>query len=174
LTDTLLRLGAIGAAILGLAAQYAWGEVMTDRVGRFSIDFPGRAQESSQRVQTQAGIVVAHVFTYKAMSGNSYTVAYSDYPDGSMANAAADGIYEGVINGAMGQTGGTLKSSSAVQSNGVKGREAVFASADQKSVLRSRYYLTGDRLYQIAYEGKPGSETGKDVVGFLDSFHILR
>jgi len=173
LANILLRLGAICAAILGLAAHYAWGEVLTDRAGRFSADFPGRAQETSQRVDTQAGAVVAHVFTYRA-TGSSYTVAYSDYPNGSMANAVPDGVYEGVINGAMGQTGGTLKSSSSVQSSGVTGREAVFVSADQKSVLRSRYFLTGDRLYQVAYEGSPGSETGKAVVGFLDSFHILR
>jgi hypothetical protein len=174
LTNILLRLGAICAAVLGLAAHYAWGEVLTDRAGRFSVDFPGHAQEQSQRVDTQAGAVVAHIFTYKGTTGGSYTVVYSDYPNGSMTNAVPDGVYEGVINGAMGQTGGTLKSSSSVQSGGVTGREAVFASADQKSVLRSRYFLAGDRLYQVAYEGSPGSETGKAVVGFLDSFHILR
>lgn len=174
-TDTLLRLGAICAAILGLAAHYAWGDVLTDRVGRFSVNFPGRAETSTQRVETQAGTVLAHIFTYRpTMGGSTYTVVYSDYPDGAMANTVPDSVYEGVINGAMGQTGGTLKSSTAVQAGGVSGREAVFQSADQKTALRTRYFLTGDRLYQIAYEGSPGSETGKDAVAFFDSFHILR
>jgi hypothetical protein len=170
----LLRLGAICAAVLGLAAHYAWGEVLTDRVGRFSADFPGRPETSTQRVETQAGAVIAHIFTYRSMGGTTYTVVYSDYPDGSMANTPPDSVYSGVINGAMGRTGGTLKGTNAVTSDSVPGREALFVSPDQKNVLRSRYFLVGDRLYQIGFEGSQGSETGKGAVGFLDSFRILK
>ncbi|MGE5538720.1 MAG: hypothetical protein ACM30I_08870 [Gemmatimonas sp.] len=173
-TEMLLRFGAICAAVMGLAAHYAWGDVLSDRTGRFSADFPGRAATSTQTVATEAGPAIAHIYSHRSTRGTTYTVVYSDYPAGALAGAKPESVYEGIINGAMGQSGGSLKSSSAVRSDGVTGREAVFESADGKTAVRARYFLTGDRLYQVAYEGAPGSEAGKDVVAFLDSFQILR
>jgi hypothetical protein len=173
-TEILLRLGVICAAVLGLAAHYAWGEVLTDRDGRFSANFPGRPTTSLQTVATDAGPTIAHIFENHVPQGAIYTVVYSDYPAGAMSKTMPEGVYEGAINGVMGQTGGTLRSSTAITAGGVPGREAVIDATQRKSMFRVRFFLTGDRLYQVAYEGSPGSETGKDAVGFLDSFNILR
>jgi hypothetical protein len=173
-TDILLRLGAICAAVLGLAAHYAWGDVISDSTGRFSANFPGRVETSTQSIATQAGPAIAHIFTHRDPRGTTYTVVYSDYPSGSMANASPDQVYEGVIRGTVDQTGSTMKSSSPVSTAGISGREAMFESRDRRSALRARYFLTGDRLYQVACEGSPGSETARNAVAFLDSFHIIR
>jgi hypothetical protein len=171
-TDILLRLGAICAAMLGLAAHYAWGDVLSDREGRFMANFPGRAATALQTIATDTGPVIAHIYEHRNPQGAVYTIAYSDYPQGAMIRTSPEGVYEGVINGAMGQTGGTLKSSTAITSDGISGREAVFDTRD--TAIRARFFLRGDRLYQIAYQGSPGSETGREAVGFLDSFRILR
>jgi hypothetical protein len=173
-TDIILRFGAICAAILGLAAHYAWGDVLNDRDGRFSANFPGRPTPSLQTVTTDAGPTIAHIFENHGPQGAIYTVVYSDYPAGAMSTKTPDGVYEGAINGVMGETGGTLKSSTAVTAGGVPGREAVIDAPQRKTMFRVRFFLSGDRLYQVAYEGPPGSETGKDAVAFLDSFRIPR
>jgi hypothetical protein len=172
--EVILRFGAIAAAALGLASHYAWGDVVSNRDGRFSIDFPGKVIESTQTVDTSAGPATAHIYQHTAGGKATYTALYSDYPPGSIAGSSVEAIYEGAINGALGKAGGTLRSSTTIEVSGVVGREAVFDAPSTKESVRVRYFLVGDRLYQVAYDGPQGSETGKDATMFLDSFKILR
>ena len=173
-TQVLLRIGAIAAAVVGLAAHYAWGDVLTNHDGRFTVSFPGKVTESTQTIDTKKGVVVAHIYSYQASNSVTYTALYSDYPAGSVGQMPAETIYDGAINGAIGQAGGTLKSSTIVEANGVVGREAVFDAPSQRESVRVRYFLIGDRLYQVAYDGPAGSESGKDANAFLESFKIAR
>lgn len=93
---------------------------------------------------------------------------------GSVGRSLAETIYDGAINGAIGQAGGTLKSSTKVDAGGLVGREAVFYAPGQKESVRVRYFLVGDRLYQVAYDGPAGSESGKEASTFLESFKMVR
>ena len=127
-------------------AHYAWGDVLTNRDGRFTVNFPGKAVVSTQSVNTQKGVAVAHIYTYQGSNRTTYTALYSDYPAGSVGQSPAETIYDGAINGALGQAGGTLKSSSKIESNGLVGREAAFDAPSQKESVRVRYFLIGDRL----------------------------
>jgi hypothetical protein len=172
--EVILRCGAIAAAAFGLASHYAWGDVVSNRDGRFAVDFPGKVIESVQTVDTSAGPASAHIYQHTAGGKATYTALYSDYPPGAIGGSAAEAIYEGAINGALGKAGGTLRSSSKIETSGVAGREAVFDAPDKKESVRVRYFLVGDRLYQVAYDGPQGSEAGKDATTFLDSFKILR
>lgn len=174
LADGLLRFGAILAAVIALAAQYAWGDVVSDRDGRFSVDFPGKASESIETVPTKAGTAKVHVFSVKGAGRTTYTALYSDYPAGSIGRSPADAIYEGAINGAVSQAGGTVESKTKITNSGIAGREAIFDSPDKAEAMRVRYFLVGDRLYQVAYHGPRGSEDGKNATEFLDSFKIVR
>lgn len=174
-TDNFIRIGAILAAVIGLASHYAWGDVIKDSSGHFTVNFPAKASESTQTVDTKAGAAKVHV--YQADGDNksiTYTALYSDYPSGSIGRSPADTIYDGAINGAIGEGGGKVLSNTKVSNGTIAGREAVFASADQAETMRVRYFLVGDRLYQVAYHGPKGSETGKDATTFLDSFKIAR
>lgn len=173
-TQVLLRIGAIVAAVVGLAAHYAWGDVLTNRDGRFTVNFPGKATESTQTINTQKGVAVAHIYTYQGPNRATYTALYSDYPSGSVGKSLPETIYDGAINGAIGQAGGTLKSSTKLEAGGLVGREAVFDAPGQKECVRVRYFLVGDRLYQVAYDGPAGSEGGKEASTFLESFKIAR
>jgi len=171
--DSVIRIGAILAAVIGLASHYAWGDVVSDSDGRFTINFPAKASESTQTVDTKAGKAQVHV--YRAEGDNkaiTYTALYSDYPSGSIARSPADAIYDGAIKGAVGQGGGKVVSNAKVSNGTVAGREAVFSSPDQAETMRVRYFLVGDRLYQVAYHGPKGSETSKTATTFLDSFKI--
>ncbi len=173
-TQVLIRIGTIAAAVVGLAAHYASGDVLTNQDGRFTVNFPGKATESTQRINTQKGVAVAHIYKYQASNRATYTALYSDYPPGSVGPSPAETIYDGAINGALGQANGTLKSSTKVEANGLVGREAVFDAPSQKESVRVRYFLIGDRLYQVAYNGPTGSESGKNANAFLESFKIAR
>ena len=60
----LLRIGAIVAAVVGLAAHYAWGDVLTNHDGRFTVNFPGKATETTQTINIEKDVAVAHIYTY--------------------------------------------------------------------------------------------------------------
>ena len=137
-SDTLIRFFAIAAAVIGLAAHYAWGDVMSNRDGRFSIDFPAAAEESTQTVTTKAGTATVHIFRAQGPDRATYTALYSDYPPGSIGRSPADAIYDGAINGAVGQSGGTLRSTQKLDANGVPGREAIYQSPPQSEAVRVR------------------------------------
>lgn len=173
--DNFIRIGAILAAAIGLASHYAWGDVINDNSGHFTVNFPAKASVSSETVDTRAGKAQVHL--YRAEGDNkaiTYTALYSDYPAGSVGRSPADAIYDGAINGAIGEGGGKVVSNNKISNGTVAGREAVFSSPDQAETMRVRYFLVGDRLYQVAFHGPKGSEGSKDATTFLDSFKIVR
>lgn len=169
--DILLRVSAITATLLALAANLAWGDTMASRDGRYSIDFPGPAQESTQTVTTGAGPTTAHILSYRSRKAE-FTALYSDYPPGAVEGMPADRVYAGAIDGAVRGSGGKLRSSVAVQAGNVAGREAVFDAPNGAETVRVRYFLVGSRLYQLMYDGPKGSEKQPEATDFLNSFQL--
>jgi hypothetical protein len=171
LADILIRFGAISATLLALAANLAWGDTVANKAGQFSVNFPGPVKESTQNVDTSAGTATAHILSYRSREA-IYTALYSDYPAGAVGKAPVDVVYAGAINGAVQKAGGTLRSSTPIQVGNITGREAVLDAPSKAETVRVRYFLVGDRLYQVMYDGPTGTEKSPQAMSFLDSFQI--
>ena len=172
LTESILRFGAAWAALLALTANLAWGDTVTSRDGGFMVNFPGPVRETTQIVDTSAGKATAHIMSYQAPNQTVYTAVYSDYPPGAVGQSPVDAIYAGAISGAVQKAGGTLRSSTPINIDNVTGREAVLETPDKRETVRVRYFLVGDRLYQVMYDGPAGSEKSSDAINFLNSFKL--
>lgn len=169
--DILLRVSAITATLLALAANLAWGDTMASRGGRYSVDFPGPAWESSQTINTSAGPTTAHILSYRSREAE-FTALYSDYSPGAVQRMPVDLVYAGAIEGAVKGAGGKLRSSAPVQVGNVTGREAVFDAPNGSETVRVRYFLVGSRLYQLMYDGPKGTERRPKATHFLNSFEL--
>lgn len=171
LADILLRFSAVSATLLAFAASLAWGDTVASKDGHYSANFPGPAKESTQTVTTDSGPTTAHILTYQTPKA-IFTALYSDYPPRAVGRVPVDVVYAGAIDGAARKAGGTLRSSVPIQVESVTGREAVFDAPNKTETVRVRYFLVGNRLYQVMYDGPSGTEKSQEATNFLNSFHL--
>jgi hypothetical protein len=156
-------------------------ETLVDDAGRFVVSLPKPVQRGSQQVPTKVGTIAMNMVYYDG-GAIAYMIIYCDYPAGSVAQSGGpDKVCENASNGAVQNVNGTIRTSSPYQLGDVKGLEIVadIPSKDPKvpanaSVARLRFFVVGDRLYQVMYIGPTGTETNIKAVTFLDSFRLTR
>ena len=156
-------------------------ETLVDDAGRFVVSLPKPVQRDSQQVPTKVGKIAMNMVYYDG-GAIAYMIIYCDYPAGSVASSGGpEKVCANASNGAVQNVNGTLRTSSAWQLGDVKGLEIVadIPSKDPQvpanaSVARVRFFVVGDRLYQVMYIGPTGSETGPKAVAFLNSFRLTR
>ena len=162
-------------------AVEAKSEITVDDAGRFLANFQGAVQRGSQLVDTAVGKIAMNMVYYDG-GAVAHMVIYCDYPAGSVAQSGGpDKVCQNASDGAVKSVNGTVRTSSSYQLGDVKGLEvtADIPAKDPKvpadaSVARLRFFVVGDRLYQVMYIGPTSTETSPKAVAFLDSFRLTR
>jgi hypothetical protein len=167
-------------------AQHKLAEVLKtlptlDDAGRFIATFGGAIQRGSQPVDTAVGKITMNMVYYDG-GAIAHMVIYCDYPAGSVASSGGpDKVCANASDGAVKSVNGTVRTSSPYQLGDSNGLEVVadIPSKDPKapagaSVAKLRFFVAGDRLYQVMYIGPTSSETSPEAVAFLDSFRLTR
>jgi hypothetical protein len=152
-----------------------------DDAGRFVATFEGAVQRGSQPVDTAVGKIAMNMVYYDG-GAVAHMVIYCDYPAGSVASSGGpDKVCANASDGAVKNVNGTIRTSSPYQLGDSNGLEVVadIPPKDPKdpasaSVARLRFFVVGDRLYQVMYIGPTGTETTIKAVTFLDSFRLTR
>jgi hypothetical protein len=156
-------------------------ETLVDDAGRFVVSLPKPVQRGSQAVDTAVGKIAMNMVYYDG-GAIAYMIIYCDYPAGSVASSGGpDKVCANASNGAVQNVGAKIRTSASYQLGDVKGLEVVadIPSKDPKdaasaSVARLRFFVVGDRLYQVMYIGPAGTDTSPKAVAFLDSFRLTR
>jgi hypothetical protein len=164
-----LRLGGTLASlwlvlVVGLRAEL----VMNDE-GRYAIDM-GAPQ---QRSQTE-GTPVIYMMLHEEGDTAAYIASYNDLPPGSGAKMELIELYKDAMQANLRSTNSDVVSSGECQLGDVKGWEFTSLTKDGKLASHGRYYLVGDRFYQVVYMGRKDSENSEECRHFLDSFRLLR
>jgi flagellar hook-basal body complex protein FliE len=152
-----------------------------DDAGRFVAIFLGAVQRGAQPVDTAVGKITMNM-VYHDGGAIAHMVIYCDYPAGSVASSGGpDKVCANASDGAVKNVNGTVRTSSPCQLGDINGLEVVadIPSKDPKvpadaSVARLRFFVVGDRLYQVMYIGPAGTETTMKALTFLDSFRLTR
>jgi hypothetical protein len=151
-----------------------------DDAGRFVATFLGAVQRGSQPVDTAVGKIAMNMVYYDG-GAVAHMVIYCDYPAGSVASSGGpDKVCANASDGAVKNVNGTIRTSSPYQLGDSNGLEVIadIPPKDPKdpasaSVARLRFFVVGDRLYQVMYIGPAGTETTMKALTFLDSFRLL-
>lgn len=147
-------------------------ETVVDDAGRFVATFPGAVQRSSQLVDTSFGKLTQSLVYYDGGT-IAFMIGFNDYPANSVSQSGGpEKVCENASDGVVKSLKGTLRTASSCKTGDVTGREIVF-DAPTNDVDRARFFVVGDRLYQILYIG-PSGETDPAVTAFLDSFRLTR
>lgn len=173
-----MRLLAALVALIALSAataQDAKPYELKSKDGKFTVVFPAKPAESSQKVPlkgTDKEIVVTNNVVEVGKSA-AYIVAYNDYPAGVLG---ADGkkALEGVRDGNMGANSKLLEDKSGTYGDAkLPMREFTFTKMNL--FFRNKLILDGNRLYQIMVvsdnEKELTSETAKK---YYESFALTK
>jgi hypothetical protein len=149
-------------------------DTTVDDAGRFAANFPGPIKRSSQPVDTTAGKIDMNM-VYTDAGAVDYMVIYCDYPAGSVARSGGrSAVLNNAAKGAVENVKGTIRTKNDFRLGDVLGLEIIADMPDSKLVARARFFVVGDRLFQVLYVGLPDTEIGKDCLDFIDSFRLLR
>ena len=140
--------------------------------GRFSIAFPGApATDTIQDVGSC--IATRHEYRFKER-GRVWTASYQDCkPAGRVADLGHTYILKNAILGLLKAVKGELRSEDPVEIGVLQGREIVVA-VPGNLILRERFFIEGDRIYQLMYVGPFGSQDEPAVDAFFASFRVMR
>lgn len=135
--------------------------------GGFAVKMPGQPKLEQQRVEGTN--TATNIYGIQQGSRN-FVVSYHEYPADIIKRTSADKLLTGVERNTAEAVKGTVRADRNMVIGGHQAREAVIDSGTQ--TMKARYVLAGNRLYQVIFTGEKGSENGRDVATFLNSFRL--
>ncbi|HET6330431.1 MAG TPA: hypothetical protein VFF76_06535 [Holophagaceae bacterium] len=162
-------------------AAAAKSETVMDDVGRFVATFPGPVQRRSQQVDTAVGKIPMNM-VFVDHTAEVYMIIYCDYPEGSVARSGgAESVCSNARDGAVKNVNGKVRTSTSCRIGELNGLEVVAdippkdpKTAGAPSASRLRFFVVGDRLYQLMYIGPNGTEASTEAMAFLNSIRLTR
>ncbi len=164
---------SLGLIILLLTACSGTQEFKSDS-GKFSVQVPKPLAESVQTTDTQSGKMQQHVFTAD-VGKTTYLVAYVDYPSESVKGDPQNVINLAIMDAVTNVTG-QLVSTKDITVQGNPGKEIFlesFAQDGQAVHTKGRFFMVGNRLYQVMGLANRGEADFTAIDSFLNSFKIL-
>jgi hypothetical protein len=139
--------------------------------GGFEITMPGSPTETKKTVKTATGQL--HVTVHSAEGKNEalFVVSYTDFTDADLKEGSVKKRLNNARDGAIGNTGGKLRSEEDIENSGIPGREIIIEK-DGAVIVKMRLFLVKRRLYQVMVLGSGPDYSSKEVKMFLDSFHL--
>jgi hypothetical protein len=153
------------AGLADSVRAYDWNTV-TSQEGNFSALFPGKTEE----VTRNQLFLKVHGLACE-MRNSAYSVLYIDYPQRLHISPTAQ-FFEGARNGALGK-GGKLLQERPISIEGYEGREIQVEQGSSKAFIIDRYFLAGNRLYQVMVVVPSENQSSTNIPFFLNSFSLL-
>jgi len=164
-------------AVLALAAcalELDWRELSVPQ-GGFAVLLPGKASREARTLNTTVGAVTMTMYAFSLKRG-TMAVAYADYPAGALAGEHGREQLDAERDALLRNIGASSHSEEQVLVGGLPGRQiyAEGRTGTRSALLKARFVVAGNRLYQIAYVGARGAVAMADIDMFLSSFRLLR
>jgi len=169
-----LRFFIACALLAACTPELDWRELSVPAAG-FAVLLPGKARSESRTLETAAGAAVMTMYAYSLKRG-TMAVAYTDYAPAALAAGLGRAQLDAARDALLRNIGGGRPLEEDVSIGGYAGRQ-IFAegrAGAEGALLKARFVVVGDRLYQIAYLGARNGAEMADVDMFLTSFKLLR
>jgi len=164
---------SLGLIVVLFTACSGTQEFKSD-AGKFSVQAPQPLAESIQTTDTESGKMEQHVFTAN-VGKTTYLVAYADYPPDAVKGDPQNVINLAITNAVTNVTG-QLISSKDITVDGNAGKEIFLESFAQDGTAvhsKVRFFMAGNRLYQVMGLATRGEADFTAIDGFLNSFKLL-
>src|SRR5262245_11205850 len=170
----LAALLALAVALLAACNNPTWREI-TIPEGGFRVAMQGDPHVQKQELDTPIGKVTAYWYSIEGKDA-VYGVGYSDYPDAIFKKGTPRQLFAIVRDGWLKRIEGQPQGDGAsiVLENRSPGMEVIAAGKleGEDAYMRGRFYLVGNRLYQVVTFGKKAAMAQSDINQFLSSFKL--
>lgn len=154
---------------------------LTNKEGRFAVQFPGKPDESKKPSSTPAGPITINLFTYNAdlsKDGNRlYLLMYSDYPEkvinSNKKKNVVDTFFKNAIDGAINNIHGKILSIEKSPVGKYPGRFVKASFGEGKAFTNVHFYLVGNRFYMLEVGYQKGQLNPISEKRFFGSFKLL-
>jgi hypothetical protein len=164
LGGTLLSLWLV--LLVGLQA-----EMVMDDAGRFAIDMA--APQSRSTSEGKDGFVI-HLLLHEEGTAAAYMVSYNDLSPGSGGKLDLHGLMLNAMAEFLKSTASKELASGEHALGDIRGWDFTFTENKEAYSGHGRFYLVGDRFYQVIYMGPVNTENSEKSLRFVDSFRLLR
>jgi len=156
--------------LLSVAYSSNW-KTYTIKDGKFTIELPGEPKQQTQTLDTEFGKLDMSMLIY-TNENSSYIVGFTDYPKSSMTTVNIDTFFENAKKGALKNTNGTLLQEKVIAYKTYPGREIKVSAMNGKAIILMRFFLAGNRFYEVLAALPPDEEYTENTKRFFDSFTI--
>jgi hypothetical protein len=142
----------------------------------FSVLFPQTPTQSTQATPTDAGNIDLNMFVYST-DEEAYFIGISDMPKALVDASNKNDILQGGKTGALGELGDAkILSEKNITINGHPGIEfeAKGSSQDVEMLVKGRFYMVDNRLYQIYVLAQGSAKNKVEITKFVESFKLLK
>lgn len=148
-----------------------WHQVTSYR-GAFSVLMPDRPEEIVEQLPVEGGNVSMRLYKFEDRALNLfYLVSFYDYPSWYTLEDQP-GFFRQVISKTVSRFGGILLLERDISNDQFRGKE-IEIQVEGDFTIRVRFYLVGNRMYQVALGATGKKAYAKQNEAFLRSFRIL-
>jgi hypothetical protein len=145
----------------------------SSKEGRFSVQFPGKPKENTQKRNTPLGQLQVVATTFAMADGSAFLVSYTDFPPGTATAETRGSLFDGAREAlAAGRGKVVTEKQLDFGPDKLPARELVVQMGDDQAIFR--LILRGDRIYHVAVMGKAAFVSGEKATKFLASFEITK
>jgi len=142
--------------------------------GTFSIEMPGKPKASKIILPVEERETYLDIFMVDEKEGFVFSLAYIDFTNEVLQKKSVEQRLNDARDGAVLNVQGALLSEAEVSIKQYPGREIMIRSVDGESIIKSRFFLVGNRQYQLMVITTKDKIESFTVRRFLDSFNILK
>lgn len=153
------------------ASNGTWQDYKSS-AGKFSIKVPSKPQEQSQEQKTEVGNIKLNMVIAEAKD-SGYFVGYADFP-GEIQDAQVQKGLGDAIKGSVANLNGAIKSEKEFMLGDIPCRDFEADGKVQTTdvLMKGRFCLSGNRLYQVFALGAKDKLSTADVDMFIGSFKV--
>ena len=169
------RVLVVFAAVVFLPAALARpdAESYAPKDGGYTVKFPGRPREGTQRVKSPRGVIEVRMADYANNKGDAWVAAYYDHPDGAGPADEAKRVIDAVVNEMRGD--GKVTKNEEIEFGDKRLPALAFTIEKPKQqFVRGVVVMSGARVYQVFVLGSKSFVESKDAKAFLDSFTLTK
>ena len=153
------------------ASNGTWQDYKSS-AGKFSIKVPSKPQEQSQEQKTEVGNIKLNMIIAESKD-SGYFVGYADFP-GQIQGAEVQKGLGDAIKGSVANLNGAIKSEKEYMLGDIPCRDFEADGKVQTTdvLMKGRFCLDGNRLYQVFALGAKDKLSTTDVDMFITSFKV--
>ena len=141
--------------------------------GAFLVRMPEEPTVAVDRVSAEKENITINTYKSEDRAINTfYMVSYYDYPDGFNPDTKKD-FFKDVISKVVRRMGGSLLMEKNISTDEYKGRE-IEVAVDEDYFVRAKFYLVGNRLYQLIIGAADRRAYSPENEAYLNSFRLIK